>query len=49
MQYLWFALAGLSAGGFLAMRQQKRAIWVLVIFLLLAALFVWFGLQESTK
>jgi hypothetical protein len=48
MQYLWFALAGLSAGGFIAMRQQRRPIWVLVIFVLLAGLFVWFGVEEST-
>lgn len=48
MQYLWFALAGLSAGGIIAMRQQKRPIWVLLIFAALAVAFVWFGLRESS-
>ncbi|MBM7788549.1 hypothetical protein [Tenggerimyces flavus] len=48
MQYVWFALAGLSAGGIIAMRQQKRPWWVLVVFALLAVAFVWFGLRESS-
>ncbi|HZC26007.1 MAG TPA: hypothetical protein VE287_03220 [Actinopolymorphaceae bacterium] len=49
MTYLYFALAGLLVGGVIATRQQKRRIWVSLIFGALAAIFLWAGLAEMRR
>lgn len=45
LRYVYFALAGLLVGGMVAMRQQRRSLWVVLGFGVLAAVFLWFGLQ----
>ncbi len=47
MQYVFFALAGLLVGGVIATRQQKRPVWVSLVFAVLAAVFLWFGLAAT--
>jgi len=49
VEYLYFALAGILVGGVIATRQQKRRLWVSLVLAALAALFLWVGLQESTR
>ena len=49
MEYLYFALAGILVGGAIATRQQKRAVWTTVVVLLLAIVFLWAGLRETTR
>jgi hypothetical protein len=46
MQILYFALAGLLFGGVIATYRQKRPIWVSLVLLVIAGMFVWLGQQE---
>ncbi|MGH3486467.1 MAG: hypothetical protein ACRDP8_00915 [Actinopolymorphaceae bacterium] len=46
MQILYFALAGLLFGGVIATYRQKRPIWVSLVLLVIAGVFVWLGQQE---
>ncbi|GAA2757062.1 hypothetical protein [Actinopolymorpha rutila] len=48
MEYVYFAFAGLLVGGMIASRQQKRSIWLTVVLGVLAGVFLWAGLREST-
>jgi hypothetical protein len=48
MQVLYFALAGLLFGGVIAKYRQKRPIWVSIVLLVLAGLFLWIGQKESS-
>jgi hypothetical protein len=47
VQYFYFALTGLLVGGIIATRQQKRPIWVSLVLGVLAAVFLWFGLEAT--
>ncbi|REF34792.1 hypothetical protein DFJ64_0158 [Thermasporomyces composti] len=49
MQYVFFALAGLLVGGVIATRQQRRPLWVSLTLAVLAAIFLWAGMRESTR
>lgn len=47
MVYVYFALAGLLVGGLIAMWQQKRPVWVRLLFGAFAVLFLVAGLGEA--
>lgn len=49
MQYVFFALAGFLVGGVIATRQQKKPLLVSFVLAVLAAIFLWAGLRESTR
>ncbi len=49
MQYVFFALAGVLVGGVIATRQQRRPLWMSLALTALAMVFLWLGLQESTR
>ncbi|MEQ7123254.1 hypothetical protein ABN034_01925 [Actinopolymorpha sp. B11F2] len=48
MQFLYFALAGVLFGGVIATYRQKRPIWVSLVLLVLAGVFLWIGQKEMS-
>lgn len=49
MTYVLIALAGLSVGGVIAMLQQKRPLWVVLVFGVVAAVFLALGLVSMQQ